>query len=592
MVPIILSSYPYKLGGLRSDLLKDQCGEILKKVKLAHGSSKVSRKIEPHYGSEPPDADGVTVPVWIRDGWEVEEKTVVNDARTAGDDGKVVYGFIPRHKAEELKQAIATFQAAKDTLQARGIATEAEAIEARKAMQTREVQAEQTLQRVLDEILDAALVYVAGGDLVEASTLADKIQEAAGRCLLRLFPLFPQADKPAKDWEKVGKQAREGHGDALSAVGFTGPPEDHPVCKAVLSYVGSGKKGTEVRKQFGGPTYGWPQDAIDAALTLLHLTGALQARSGNEPIAKKKLDIKGIAAAEFRAETVNISTIQVIGIRGVLQKAGLNNVPNGQESKAVPKLVGDLTALAQAAGGEAPLPKRDDLSHLTDIANRVDNDQLLTIFNQKDRLNRDIAEWEGRRDRIAQRLPRWKQMTSLLGHAADLPVVDGVRPEVEAIEKNRGLLNDPDPVPVLVDKLTSALRLALNQAHAACSAAYDAGHSSLDASATWQKLTPDQRHKILSECGARLVPSIEVGTTEEILETLGKTGLSELRAIGDALPTRFSNALAAAAKLLEPKAQSVTLKTATIKTEDDLKSWLADSERRIREKLKAGPVIL
>jgi hypothetical protein len=37
------------------------------------------------------------------------------------------------------------------------------------------------------------------------------------------------------------------------------------------------------------------------------------------------------------------------------------------------------------------------------------------------------------------------------------------------------------------------------------------------------------------------------------------TKISELKAIRDALPTRFSNTLAAAVKLLEPKAQAVSL---------------------------------
>ena len=83
-----------------------------------------------------------------------------------------------------------------------------------------------------------------------------------------------------------------------------------------------------------------------------------------------------------------------------------------------------------------------------------------------------------------------------------------------------------------------------------------------------------------------------MGTTEEVLDTLRHTKLSELRAISDALPTRFSNAAAAAAKLLEPKAQHVSLPGGTIKNDDDLKSWLAEAEDCIREKLKDGPVIL
>ncbi len=84
----------------------------------------------------------------------------------------------------------------------------------------------------------------------------------------------------------------------------------HPVCKAVLDFVGSGKKGTEIRKYFGGAKYGWPQDAIDAALIVLFNSGAIQARIGAEPVAKGKLDQKNITAAEFRCETVTLSKVQ------------------------------------------------------------------------------------------------------------------------------------------------------------------------------------------------------------------------------------------------------------------------------------------
>ena len=83
-----------------------------------------------------------------------------------------------------------------------------------------------------------------------------------------------------------------------------------------------------------------------------------------------------------------------------------------------------------------------------------------------------------------------------------------------------------------------------------------------------------------------------MGTTEEVLDTLRHTKLSELRAFRDALPTRFNNAAATAAKLLEPKAQHVSLPGGTIRNDDDLKTWLAEAEERIRERLKHGPVIV
>ena len=174
-------------------------------------------------------------------------------------------------------------------------------------------------------------------------------------------------------------------------------------------------------------------------------------------------------------------------------------------------------------------------------------------------------------------------MTALLDHAASLPVAAEVRPEVAAIEQNRGLLSDPDPVPDLVEKLTAALRSALNQAHAACTSAHEGGLASLEASATWQKLSPEQRYDLLSKSGSRVVPTIAVGTTEEILETPPRPQASELE--GDrppALPTRFSASPTAAAKLLEPQAQaSQAFLCVTIPIESDLEVLKEAEEEQI-----------
>ena len=139
-------------------------------------------------------------------------------------------------------------------------------------------------------------------------------------------------------------------------VGHKGEQKDHPVCKAINDYIGSGKKGTDVRKQFGGARYGWPQDAIDAALIVLFNAGAIQARSGAEAVPKGKLDQKNIAAAEFRGETVTLTTVQLIELRGLFKKIGLNTHPN-QESLHAIEFLNRLTKLAESAGGDAPLPK-------------------------------------------------------------------------------------------------------------------------------------------------------------------------------------------------------------------------------------------
>ena len=257
---------------------------------------------------------------------------------------------------------------------------------------------------------------------------------------------------------------RRGDGDALAAVGHKGDPEAHPVCKAVLNYVGSGKKGTESASTSAARPTAGRRTPIDAALIVLCNAGLLQARSGPAPVAKGKLDQKNIATTEFRVENVTLSTVQLIQIRALFKTVGLTAVQPGQESANVPEFLNRMKARAEAAGGAPPLPQRPDVSHLTDIANRVGNDQLRAIHEVKDRLSQEATDWQQRQELIAQREPRWRQLQDLLMHATALPVASEVRPEVEAIEQHHRLLDDPDPVPGLVDKVTQALRVALNHA--------------------------------------------------------------------------------------------------------------------------------
>jgi len=581
---------PGKLGSERSQLLKSHCSEILKKSKLLHGASKEARKFELHFGSTSPATAGPTIPVWIRDGWEVEESTVLNDARAAGDTEAMVLGFTPRLQAEELKQAIANDYAAQTTLDTKGSQNTPEGMEARKAMETRQAMAEKTRNILINDILNETAIYLAGGDEVkDPILLEDKVQDAATSCLDRLFPQFHQADTP--DWHKVIERGKKGDGDALAAIGHKGDPDTHAVCKAVRDFVGSGKRGTDIRKKFTAPPYGWPQDAIDAVLFVLFNVGTLQARSGTEVLPKSKLDQKNIQSIEFRVESITLTKVQLIGLRTLFKSIGLNTQAN-YESVDAPKFLERMVTLAEQAGGDAPLPKRPSTSHLEDLSNRVGNDQLKAIYDFKDTLSHEISDWQKRKEKIEQRQPCWTTLQALLTHASDLPVAGEVRPEVEAIEQNRGLLKDPDPVPGMVDRITEALRKALNEAHDACSTGHEAGLSSLEASPSWLKLEPEQRYDLLSKNGVRGMPAIAVGTTEDVLETLKRTKLSELRAICDALPTRFNNTLAAAANLLEPKAQLVSLPGAMINNDDDLKSWLAEAEVCIRKKMKDGPVIV
>ena len=147
-------------------------------------------------------------------------------------------------------------------------------------------------------------------------------------------------------------------------------------------------------------------------------------------------------------------------------------------------------------------------------------------------------------------------------------------------------------MPGLLEKLTQALRVALNQAHAQYLHLHQDGRNALTASAVWQQLTPEQQEALTRQYHLDDLPTIAVGSPEEILRSLRATRLQEWHNLCDALPTRFNQALTAAAQLLEPQAQPMKLPGGTIRNDEDLQVWLTTAVQHIRNKLKDGPVIL
>jgi hypothetical protein len=73
---------------------------------------------------------------------------------------------------------------------------------------------------------------------------------------------------------------------------------------------------------------------------------------------------------------------------------------------------------------------------------------------------------------------------------------------------------------------------------------------------------------------------------------LGTRSLDSWAELTAALPTRFSKAKAEAAKELEPKTQSITLRSETLRTDADVKAWLAKTESDLLTAIKAGPIVI
>ena len=169
--------------------------------------------------------------------------------------------------------------------------------------------------------------------------------------LVRLYPQFDTADDPG--WERVVKNAQAGQADALKAVGHNGAPDTNPVCQMIRAKLGAGRKGKELRDEFEGPPYGWPQDAVDGALLVLAHAGLIRVlgEDGKETVLRS-LPRQKIGLCRFLPETHTVTTTHKRAIRALGQAVGVN-VPPDQEAEQLPLI---LKSLRDARSRRAAMP--------------------------------------------------------------------------------------------------------------------------------------------------------------------------------------------------------------------------------------------
>ncbi|MDQ3776716.1 MAG: BREX system P-loop protein BrxC [Pseudomonadota bacterium] len=170
---------PTRMSGKRAQLLGAAVQDAVGSVKLLHGKCKEPRKLALHFGAEPPQGTGHEIPVWIRNGWGADEKSVIADARAVGLDSPVIHVFVPKSRADALARVIAAQSAARDTLEYKGVPSTAEGIEARQGMETRLTEATNSLRTLVAEVIDGAKVFQGGGTERFESTLLAKVRETA-----------------------------------------------------------------------------------------------------------------------------------------------------------------------------------------------------------------------------------------------------------------------------------------------------------------------------------------------------------------------------------------------------------------------------
>jgi hypothetical protein len=575
---------------LRAERLQRAVEAALGNVKLTQGTSKTPRALNLYWGQDEPTPVDGDVPVWIRDEWSVTEATVKKAAAEAGDESPIIFVLLPRLEADQIKEALASYAAAEQTLQRPTPQTD-EGKSAQRAMRTRLDAEDDRLTTLFNDVSAHARVFQGGGNEVTTSSLRGAVDTAAERSLIRLFPKFAAGDNP--NWAKVVTKARDGAPDALEAVGHRGEPTTNAVCKEVLAAISpGGTKGAELQKRFGAPPFGWPRDAVNGAILTLFAAGNVRAAQDHKDLTgPKELPPNQIGKANLYKEDEPPTVGQRLAVKGLLTAAEIPYEP-GQEGAQVAALLQRLKDLAARAGGPPPLPDPPDFDHIDALSTLGGNQRFRAVADDHDRLRDDLARWTTASEQRERRESEWQQVQRLFRHADGLPVTATIDPAVVAIRDGRQLLDQPDPVAPLLQTLTSALRAAVKQRADQLADAQRAVVSDIERWSEWTKLDLSVRDALLADAKLGAGPFPDVSTDAALLEVLDATPLSAWQDRISLVPSRGDQLRERVLERLQPESVRVIIPPVTIKTEDELDAHLADVRSRVQPHLDAGNTVI
>jgi hypothetical protein len=154
-----------------------------------------------------------------------------------------------------------------------------------------------------------------------------------------------------------------------------------------------------------------------------------------------------------------------------------------------------------------------------------------------------------------------------------------LKAEADAIEAQRSLLAEPDPVRPLLEKVVDLLRQALKAKLDAYRTLFREQEDLLAADADWNRLSETQRAELIDKHHLTPLADVPLGTPEQLQDALDDCDLDHWVSKTQALPNRFEAARHAAVQLLKPNVVHVSLPKRTLNDEAELKDWLAELKR-------------
>lgn len=570
-----------QIQALRRDKIVSFFKEKTKTINILQGISKEKRDFDIWDKETRPVTDN-KLNVWIRDGWFENESSVVNEIRAEGADAPLAYAFVKKFRDPELRSEIIKYLAAGLAISSKGLPSTPEAEQARKSMETRQGLAKIAIDELIEKICREAVVYLAGGNKVEAGTIRDSIDEALNSIADRQFPEF-KSKGDYKDWDKALTKALSGDPDALKKIGWDKEVKDHPVAIEILRFIGNNsKQGKEIRNHFMKAPYGWSQDAIDSIIIMLRNTEHISTAEPNINQAK-------IGNAVFKKEIHTLAVSEKIKIRSLYQHAGISCKP-GEEFLHSNTFINKLKELAGHIGGDAPRPEPLNIQFLKDIENLDGNERLVRLLEELEGLKAKNTEWTKKADLTSKREPSWNLLSNLSNYAdGDM---DQLKAEIEAIKENRLLLLEPDPIQPKLNELTDRLKMALNKLKEEYIAVYDSRMAELQANPYFHQLAQDVKHSLLAKNQLLAKPEIKSLDAHGLLMQLQKASLYTWHTKIAALSGQFQSALEEAIRLSAPQAETFSLPRTTISSQAEIDAYIADIKKQLEELLKKASSII
>ncbi|MGE6316351.1 BREX system P-loop protein BrxC [Shewanella baltica] len=504
---------------------------------------------------------------------ECSERQFTDAVRSASADNATLFVHVPSIRRSDLLSAIVDFKAAETTLDVSGLPATDAGKDAKAAMEHRKYEAERTKKLILKEIFDGIMVQLAGGSEVMGETLTEQFENGGKKACERLYNEFKLVD--VKGWGTVYDRAsKSADANALAAIGFNDEADKHPVCVAIKRFIGVMKTGAEIRDNFQNAPYGWPKDTIDGALYAMLASGVLKATDGQEkPLDAKSLERAKVGQTKFRPETVSLSTVQILKVRSLINAIGVS-CTNGEEQSKLSQAIAQAKQIARKAGGDAPLPLPPATPHLNELEVLSGNAQLLAAYQSQPIILQELEQWKAQADKVSARLYLWDEFKAALKHCQGLAGYDALDSEKRAIEQNRSLLAEPNPIEPLLKQAIEAIRMAIMKKYQDFQDEYQTCLQELEQDAIWAQLSSPQQSELLTKHHLDNLELQPLSGNDRVIDSIENTSLTQWSDKTSALAGRFSRVRQEAVDRLVPKAKQVQLSKVVINTEAELNAWL------------------